>query len=150
MQPSSESHSLVLGLVGLAAGAATAWALMRSPRAQAVTPASPGNLSSSADEQKLKPPFPPEMVKLLDAASLCYLSTAQDSAPHLSLMSYTYVPESGTILFSTRRNTKKCANLKANPRVAILLHDFPHLKVEGALLTIAQPTVIHTPSPCNW
>mmetsp|Transcript_22575 Transcript_22575/g.50941 ORF Transcript_22575/g.50941 Transcript_22575/m.50941 type:complete len:220 (-) Transcript_22575:121-780(-) len=81
----------------------------------------------------LRPPFPREIVTLLDSASLCYLSTTLDNAPHLSLMNFTYVRERELLVFTTRRDTKKCDNLLMNPRVAILLHDFPHLRKDREL-----------------
>jgi len=106
-------------LMGLAAVAAMIWHNRREPTEE--SPRYPG-------ERELRPPFPTEIVQLLDAASLCYLSTTMNNAPHLSLMNYTYDRETETIIFSTRRNTRKCDNLIQNPSVAILLHDFPHLK----------------------
>ena len=75
--------------------------------------------------RELRPPFPDEIVALLNSASLCYLSTTLDDSPHLSLMTFTYHQPSQKIIFSTRRDTQKCAHLESNPRVAILIHDFP-------------------------
>ena len=43
-------------------------------------------------------------------------------------MNFTYDQPSEQLIFTTRRDTQKAANLELNPRVAILLHDFPHLR----------------------
>lgn len=77
---------------------------------------------------ELRPPFPPEIVALLNSARLCYLSTTLDDSPHLSLMHFTYDQASQQILFTTRRDTMKCRHLESNPSVAILIHDFPALR----------------------
>ena len=71
------------------------------------------------------PPFPREIVSLLDSASLCYLSTTMNDMPHLSLMNFTFDRTTQTIIFTTRRDTQKCRNFEQNARVAILIHDFP-------------------------
>ena len=57
----------------------------------------------------LRPPFPAEIVRLLDSASLCYLSTTLDNSPHLSLMNFTYHRPTEQIIFTTRRDTQKTA-----------------------------------------
>eukprot|EP00620_Florenciella_sp_RCC1587_P023686 CAMPEP_0182559664 /NCGR_PEP_ID=MMETSP1324-20130603/2698_1 /TAXON_ID=236786 /ORGANISM="Florenciella sp., Strain RCC1587" /LENGTH=243 /DNA_ID=CAMNT_0024771945 /DNA_START=66 /DNA_END=798 /DNA_ORIENTATION=- len=82
----------------------------------------------------IRPPFPAPVVKLLDSASLCYLSTTHGGAPHLSLMHFTYVQHEELIVFTTRRNTLKHRNLVKSPDVAILIHDFPGLTSEGQVL----------------
>mmetsp|Transcript_60386 Transcript_60386/g.107576 ORF Transcript_60386/g.107576 Transcript_60386/m.107576 type:complete len:243 (-) Transcript_60386:76-804(-) len=103
---------------------------------------------SSSEKSKLRrdpsdssvayPPFPPELVQLLESTSLCYLSTSGlgDSPeaagdPHLSLMLFTYYNDEEdreVIIMTTRRDTKKLQNILANPKAAILLHDFPAAK----------------------
>ena len=77
----------------------------------------------------VKPPLPPEVVHLLESTSLCHLSTqSRDNAPHLSLMRFTYLQSEEKILLSTRRNTQKFAYLSQNPKVALLVHDFPNVQ----------------------
>ena len=88
-------------------------------------------------DRELRPPFPKEIVALLSSASLCYLSTTLDDSPHLSLMTFTYHQPSQQIIFTTRRNTRKCRHLESNPRVAILIHDFPALH-DGASEEFSQ------------
>ena len=78
---------------------------------------------------EVKPPLPPVIVDLLNACSLCYLSTSNlESKSHLSLMTFTYVQSHEVIVLSTRKDTLKLKNLLESPQVAILVHDFPHLQ----------------------
>ena len=65
--------------------------------------------------QEIKPPLPKVVVDLLNACSLCYLSTS-------------YVQSHEVIVLSTRKDTLKLQNLLQSPQVAILVHDFPHLQ----------------------
>ncbi|CAD7971913.1 unnamed protein product [Amoebophrya sp. A120] len=81
--------------------------------------------------QDCKPPFPYELVLLLESTCLCYLSTQLPEEknelkyPHLSLMNFTYYNPEEVIIMTTRRDTQKLENLRLNPSVAILVHDFP-------------------------
>ena len=81
-----------------------------------------------------------EIVTLLDSASLCYLSTTLNDSPHLSLMNFTYDRDTQTIIFTTRRDTQKCTHLESNPRVAILIHDFPTLRAEDSIARYSAST----------
>lgn len=93
---------------------------------------------STVSGETAYPPFPQELVQLLEATSLCYLSTSGlgDSPeapgdPHLSLMLFTYYNDAEdreVIIMTTRRDTKKLQNILANPKAAVLLHDFPAAK----------------------
>ncbi|CAN0237439.1 unnamed protein product, partial [Phaeothamnion confervicola] len=84
-------------------------------------------------DQDLIPPLPQEVVvKLLEASSLCFLSTFSDDHPHLSLMNFTYFQAEEIIIFSTRRDTKKFDLVERGHNVAILVHDFPSVKADSA------------------
>lgn len=83
-----------------------------------------------SDQKVFRPPFPPEITNLLEAAWLCYLSTSLSDAPHVSLMAFTYDKDTESVIFSTRRDTWKCRALERNPHCAFLVHDFPALKSE--------------------
>ena len=63
---------------------------------------------------------------------LCFLATQSDGEPHLSLMNFTYVREEEVIVLSTRRNTKKFVQIAENPKVAVLIHDFPHTNTQNS------------------
>lgn len=47
-------------------------------------------------------------------------------------MNFTFVRKGDIIILCTRKNTKKFAQIKQNHRVAVLIHDFPHLNNENA------------------
>lgn len=76
------------------------------------------------------PPLPDEVVEVLRTSKLCYLATQCDGNPHLSLMNFTYCRKEEVIILSTRRNTKKYYQIVENPKVAVLIHDFPVEAVE--------------------
>jgi hypothetical protein len=50
-------------------------------------------------------------------------------------MNFTYVREEEVIVLSTRRNTKKFEQITENPKVAVLVHDFPHNNVQNSATT---------------
>lgn len=77
---------------------------------------------------ELLPPLPLAVVAVLRASRLCFLATNDNQEPHLSLMNFTYVQKEETIVLCTRRDTKKFGQLTTNPKVAILVHDFPHVR----------------------
>lgn len=98
---------------------------------------------------ELLPPLPPAVVAVLKASKLCFLATNENNEPHLSLMNFTYVAAKEVIVLCTRRDTKKFSQIVSNPKVgicgrhpplnvlilraqvAILVHDFPHVRFEG-------------------
>eukprot|EP01041_Mallomonas_annulata_P011442 gene11442-23932_t len=84
------------------------------------------------NDNVLYPPFPEIIVKLLSSSSLCFLSTTDGVGnPHLSLMSFTYYVDQNkqeVLLITTREDTQKFAHIQECPAVAVLIHDFPHLK----------------------
>ncbi|EEP75669.1 conserved hypothetical protein [Uncinocarpus reesii 1704] len=78
--------------------------------------------------------LPPELTHslLFSANSPSGSSTSQHaitSPPHISLMSYTYLPSTPfsphpTIIMTTNPSSKKTLNLLSNPRVSLLVHDW--------------------------
>ncbi len=96
------------------------------------TPASPGGSPRAVkgmETKQIKPPFPQEVASLLNRTRLCYLSTTgKEGEPHLSLMNFTYVQDEEIIIVSTRRDTLKARNILESKKIAILIHDFPHLR----------------------
>ncbi|CAN0411824.1 unnamed protein product [Pylaiella littoralis] len=79
-------------------------------------------------EADMTPPLPDDVVRLLQASRLCFLSTFSDDHPHLSLMNFTYYPADEVIILSTRRDTKKYHLVQTGRNVAILVHEFPDTK----------------------
>jgi len=93
------------------------------------------------------PPLPPALLSVLARASLCYLATSEDGAPHLCLMSFSWLSDaedadaagagaagaaggSGAFVLATKRATKKFDAISANARVALLVHDFATLRAQ--------------------
>ena len=75
------------------------------------------------------PPLPHPVSNLLERGCLCFLATATDISPHLSLMRFSYCKSlrcerDEVMILSTQRNTKKYDILKLNKNVALLVHDF--------------------------
>lgn len=80
-------------------------------------------------EGEFVPPLPEPVVQVLTRCCLCFLATSNDSAPHLSLMRFSFSsalddPEKEVVIVSTRRNTKKYQFILENKEVALLVHDF--------------------------
>jgi hypothetical protein len=74
-------------------------------------------------------PYPPSFSRLLESCQLCAFSTYL-SEPHLSLMHYTYYAEENVIIFCTKILTKKYLQFIASPDVAMLIHDFPQVRLQ--------------------
>ncbi|WP_031385708.1 pyridoxamine 5'-phosphate oxidase family protein [Desulfonatronum thiodismutans] len=60
---------------------------------------------------------------LIQGQQSCVLATSQDNQPHTSLMGFAPSEDFTTFFMATYRNTNKFANLKANPKVSLLLDD---------------------------
>ena len=82
-------------------------------------------------EIDVTPPLPNEAVNILQISKLCHLATCTDNEPHLALMNFTYYQSDEVIILCTRRNTKKYFQLLNCKKVAILVHDFPHIETEN-------------------
>lgn len=72
--------------------------------------------------------LPSEVVQCLENARFLHLATCRDNVPHVSLMSYTYLPSSPysrgpIIVMTTNPASKKILNLSENPNVSLLVHD---------------------------
>ncbi|KAK4162507.1 pyridoxamine 5'-phosphate oxidase [Cladorrhinum sp. PSN259] len=73
--------------------------------------------------------LPAEVIQCLENARFLHLSTCANNIPHVSLMSYTYLPsspysQSPIIIMTTNPSSKKMNNLVANPHVSLLVHDW--------------------------
>jgi hypothetical protein len=91
---------------------------------------------------------PPRKVTLADLSQL-HLATCQDQIPHVSLMSYTYLPTGTpfshrpTIIMTTPPSSRKTGYLLENPRVSLLVHDW----VSSRPPTLASADGILSTSP---
>ncbi|CDM31906.1 hypothetical protein DTO013E5_1858 [Penicillium roqueforti] len=73
--------------------------------------------------------LPSEVVSCLKNSRFLHLATCDDKTPHISLMSYTYLPSTPydphpTIIMTTNPASRKTNHLLSNPRVSLLVHDW--------------------------
>ncbi|KAM5431584.1 hypothetical protein McanMca71_004818 [Microsporum canis] len=74
--------------------------------------------------------LPQEVVSCLKNSRFLHLATCDGLNPHISLMSYTFLPSTPfnpttpTIIMTTNPSSKKTLNLRSNPRVSLLVHDW--------------------------
>ncbi|RKU43218.1 hypothetical protein DL546_001103 [Coniochaeta pulveracea] len=76
--------------------------------------------------------LPPAVETCLQNARFLHLATSHSNTPHISLMSYTYLPPSASpfnpsspvIIMTTNASSKKYENLQTNPTVSLLVHDW--------------------------
>lgn len=95
--------------------------------------------TSSLSSGLIKPPLPFHVVRLLEASQLCFLSTSHNNDPHLSLMNFTYYQPDEVIILCTKRETKKFRQIIKSNTVALLIHDFPHLKLDEDVKSGGRP-----------
>jgi hypothetical protein len=100
----------------------------------------------------LRPPLDARVASMLEATSLCYLSTFSfnsdgEPSPHLSLMRFTYVRGEEVVLVSTNMRTKKFAQMCNSPAVAVLVHDFADPGRTAAGGSGGEGTVAAAPKP---
>lgn len=68
-------------------------------------------------------PIPEEMARMIRERDLCVLATSAGDVPHASLMSYAVEPDLQYIHMATPANSRKWANLKKNPNMALLIDE---------------------------
>jgi putative heme iron utilization protein len=78
------------------------------------------------------------------------LATDAGGAPYLSLVAFALAPDGTAVFFATPRNSRKCRNLRANPRVSLLLdtrgeHDSDYGSAE-AITVVGRATVLRAGS----
>jgi hypothetical protein len=64
-----------------------------------------------------------KIAELVQAQGHCVLATCADGQPHTSLMSYCPAPDGREFWLATLADTRKYANLCANPRASLLIDD---------------------------
>lgn len=93
------------------------------------------NSLSPTTNHHISTSLPPEVVQCLKNARFLHLATiskpieSQDPpTPHVSLMNYTFLPnyndQGPVILMTTNTQSLKTQNLRHNPRVSVLVHDW--------------------------
>ncbi|CCH63016.1 hypothetical protein TBLA_0J00150 [Henningerozyma blattae CBS 6284] len=99
--------------------------------------------------------FPDHLLSLIKTSKYVHLATSStDGIPSVALMNYVYVPASRTfgpdankgndyIIFATFANTEKYNNIKTNPNVSLLFHDW----VTAKNLSVKKRTLSETSTP---
>jgi len=90
--------------------------------------------------------MPQTLLELLKTEKLCFLSTSDQDQPHLFLMNFTYLPEKGLIILTSRANTTKVSCISHNPRVALLLAHFSGEERPAASCTVYGKAHIEDPA----
>lgn len=97
--------------------------------------------------------LPDHLISLLKHSKYLHLGTcSKDLAPSVALMNYTYIPphkafkeESSNnhyVIFPTNKETGKYSNIKNNPNVSLLIHDW----VTAKKLSLKKSSTSNTPT----
>ncbi|RAL06451.1 pyridoxamine 5'-phosphate oxidase family protein [Aspergillus ibericus CBS 121593] len=85
--------------------------------------------SASTTHPHVGSTLPTEVISSLKNSRFLHLATCDGLTPHISLMSYTYLPSTPydpypTIIMTTNPSSRKTNHLLTNPRVSLLVHDW--------------------------
>ncbi|KAL3489314.1 putative pyridoxamine phosphate oxidase [Aspergillus germanicus] len=92
--------------------------------------------SATTTHRHVATTLPPEVISCLKNSRFVsnhtlklHLATCDGLTPHISLMSYTYLPSTPfdpnpTIIMTTNPSSRKTIHLQTNPRVSLLVHDW--------------------------
>ncbi|KAL4924890.1 uncharacterized protein BDV17DRAFT_284344 [Aspergillus undulatus] len=85
--------------------------------------------SATTTHRHVATTLPPEVSSCLKNSRFLHLATCDGLTPHISLMSYTYLPSTPfdpypTIIMTTNSSSRKTTHLQTNPRVSLLVHDW--------------------------
>ncbi|KAL5333059.1 hypothetical protein BJX70DRAFT_392483 [Aspergillus crustosus] len=85
--------------------------------------------SATTTHRHVATTLPPEVVSCLKNSRFLHLATCDGLTPHISLMSYTYLPSTPfdpypTIIMTTNSSSRKTTHLQTNPQVSLLVHDW--------------------------
>ncbi|KAL2816868.1 putative pyridoxamine phosphate oxidase [Aspergillus granulosus] len=85
--------------------------------------------SATTTHRHVATTLPPEVISCLKNSRFLHLATCDGLTPHISLMSYTYLPSTPfdphpTIIMTTNPSSRKTIHLQTNPRVSLLVHDW--------------------------
>ncbi|KAL4863769.1 hypothetical protein BDV12DRAFT_189434 [Aspergillus spectabilis] len=85
--------------------------------------------SATTTHRHVATTLPPEVTSCLKNSRFLHLATCDGLTPHISLMSYTYLPSTPfdpypTIIMTTNSSSRKTTHLQTNPRVSLLVHDW--------------------------
>jgi len=88
-----------------------------------------------------------QMQEIVKRQSICVLATSHNDQPHCSLMAYSVSDDGREIYMVTSAQSRKYANLKANPLVSLLIdtrldqarNEIRALTVRGHFAPVAEP-----------
>ncbi|KAL4805521.1 hypothetical protein BDV18DRAFT_152787 [Aspergillus unguis] len=85
--------------------------------------------SATTTHRHVATTLPPEVSSCLKNSRFLHLATCDALTPHISLMSYTFLPSTPfdpypTIIMTTNPSSRKTTHLQTNPRVSLLVHDW--------------------------
>ncbi|KAJ5280636.1 hypothetical protein N7478_006008 [Penicillium angulare] len=97
--------------------------------ADSINPPLSYEASATATHQHEASSLPTEVISCLKNSRFLHLATCDNLTPHISLMSYTYLPSTPfdaypTIIMTTNPASRKTNHLLNNPRVSLLVHDW--------------------------
>ncbi|KAJ5970653.1 FMN-binding split barrel-related protein [Penicillium vulpinum] len=97
--------------------------------AESVNPPLSYEASATTTHPHVATSLPSEVISCLKNSRFLHLATCDDKTPHISLMSYTYLPSTPydshpTIIMTTNPASRKTNHLLSNPRVSLLVHDW--------------------------
>jgi len=64
-----------------------------------------------------------KVIELLNDNTVCYIATCSNNIPRATAMEYVMID--GSLIFSTRGDTNKDRNLKANNRISVAVNNMP-------------------------
>jgi predicted pyridoxine 5'-phosphate oxidase superfamily flavin-nucleotide-binding protein len=83
--------------------------------------------------------MPQEIVDLINSVPLCYLATATRSGiPDVAPVATSVARDATTILVSVTAQGKSAANIRENPRAALVVHSTPPSGAQASLASITQ------------
>ncbi|KAJ5520116.1 FMN-binding split barrel-related protein [Penicillium fimorum] len=97
--------------------------------AESINPPLSYEASATTTHPHVATSLPSEVISCLKNSRFLHLATCDDKTPHISLMSYTYLPSTPfdphpTIIMTTNTASRKTNHLLSNPRVSLLVHDW--------------------------
>lgn len=82
-----------------------------------------------------------ELMSLVNSVPLCYLATAsRDGVPDIAPLASVAVVDAHTLIMAATLKGKSVANLRENPRAALIVHSDPPPRAQASLATISRVT----------
>jgi predicted pyridoxine 5'-phosphate oxidase superfamily flavin-nucleotide-binding protein len=83
--------------------------------------------------------MPKELVDLVNSVPLCYLATASRSGiPDVAPLATAVATDACTIVMAVTAQGKSAANIRENPKAALVVHSTPPSSTQASLASISQ------------